>query len=162
INNFGLPPDTAYFARLQALLAPGDGDDLAASAAHAAEVPGDAPPERREAPKPALQADDVRAVGLLLWQLLWEPGDLEHDGPRDRRPDVPASRAALLRGCCALPGGEPLLSAASLMLALEEVAERLAGERPAGATATPPALRAARVAVEEAAAWAMEETLESN
>jgi len=156
INNFGLPPDDEYFARMRAMVAAAARDDDATII----QAPGESGVAAERGNEP--RTEDVRAVGYLLWQLLSEPRGVDSEGPRDLRPDVPESVAVLLRRCCGVPGEEPLTSAGALLLALEEVAERLAKERPANSTVTPPALRAARAAVEEAAAWAMEETLASN
>jgi len=67
--------------------------------------------------------------------------------------------AEMLRRCCAVPGEVAISDAGALIATLEQLAETLAKERPAVSTVTPQALRAARTAIEDAAAWAMEETL---
>lgn len=167
VNNFGLPPDTEYFERMRAMLeadlgildtailADDDAKDTAILPETLAETVVETPVEGASDPL----ADDLRAVGYVLWQLLSEPQGADTAGRRVLRPDVSASVADLVRRCCAAPGEEAISDAGALIVALEQVAETLANERPAVSTVTPPALRAARTAIEEAAAWALEETL---
>jgi hypothetical protein len=156
INNFGLPPDVAYFERMRELLAPeGDIDATGIRAMDAADEPTELPAVDGASP----QARDIQAVGYLLWQLLSEPQRIDTNGKRVLRPDVPALVAAVVRRCCGIPGEEAITTAGSLIGVLEELGGTLAHERPAVSTVTPPALRAARTANEKAAAWAMEETL---
>lgn len=150
INNFGLPPDAEYFVRIRATLLP----DEATSP-----WPANGAGEKRGADEAPTAAGDVRAVGYLLWQLLSEASGA---GGRVFRPDVSEPVARLVRQCCAVSEEEPFASAAPLVLALEELAERLEKERPPMMSVTPPSLRAARAAVEEAAAWSLEETVASN
>jgi hypothetical protein len=140
INNFGLPPDSAYFARLCRSL---EGNMPTQRADSEAAQPGivAASATRWE----VTPAADVRAAALLLWQVLTEPqaGDEEM---RAFRADVPEQvRTVVWRA--ALPvGADAITDARTLALALDEVAAASARRLPAIPELTPPALRALRVA----------------
>lgn len=146
VNNFRLPPDTAYFANVAATLAP----DLA----------GLQPPSDDPA---AAEANDVRAVGLILWQALTSE-QREADGPvvrvvRDFRDDVPDAARALARRCLASDAPDAIRDAVALVLALEALSRELARSRPALSEETPPALRVAREMVAREAGWSLDDTL---
>lgn len=134
INNFGLPADRGYFdmMRLSVLTAPA-----------IATVTG-----------------DVVAAALLLWQLLGgQPGERGGQAPDlTMRPDVPDTVTALVARCFGV-GGERITTADDLATQLERVAESLTAEREAARVDTPPALRAARVAIQDGATWTIAETL---
>lgn len=160
INNFGLPADRTYFTKqAQAvrdsyLSSDGDVIDL------------DAPTVAREATSlhahPLTAADDVRAVGLLLWQVLSEQA--QRSGPvgapvRRFRRDVPLALRDLVTRTVLSDHPNPVSSAETLLAELEELAAVLASERTVNAELTPPALRVAREALAREAAWSVEETL---
>lgn len=142
VNNFALPPDTAYFERCR-------GEWSAATSG--------------ALPQPTAGAGgDVRAVGYLLWHLLSEPRP-EKSGSgvahRAFRPDVPADVREGVRRCIAGAGDDAIADAETLVSALEALAEELAKARTLARENTPPALRAAREIVAREAAWSAEETL---
>lgn len=147
LNNFGLPPDGAYFARL----------------AHALE--GEAPTRQMGAPAwmpkagtstaPAggtlsAPADDLRALGLLLWQLLTaEAGAGASPAARAFRDDVPEEIRDLVQRTLWSAHPDAIIDAESLALALDEAARQLSQQRPADPQFTPPALKALRNAYSE-------------
>jgi serine/threonine protein kinase len=169
INNFALPPDRAYFMAITATL-PQAGD--------AQPAPVDAQGTENEWATPA---GDVRAVGLLLWQMLSMPaaGTADTSDSSDSsdatdaaseeeetitlkrrfRPDVPDDVCELVRRCTQPNHSRAIKDAETLTLALEMEGRALASERPKLSEQTPPALRAAREAIAQMAAWSVEETL---
>lgn len=139
INNFGLPADTLYFATLDNTLEEAE----AASATLHAKL-HDASP-----------AGDVRALGLLLWQLLRNQGDAAESPFRD---DVHVGLRSLVERCVMRAHPQRITDAEALVLELEALARTLAATRPALSEDTPVALRAARAAVEREAAWSAQNT----
>lgn len=145
INNFRLPADDGYFVERarewelapELLLAPPDGDRPKA---------------------------DVIATGLLLWLLLSELKRPATNGPdvaearRDFRPDVAEALREVVRRCVRQAEADAITDAGILSQELEEIAHDLAASRAKVAEQTPPALRAARAAVEREAAWSTETT----
>lgn len=150
INNFGLPLDTAYFTQV------GHDADISLSLMRASAT---------DAADPVTvdgEARDVRALGLLLWQLLAEhhiPSSSGVQQSRAFRKDVPEALRELVRRCVLTSqrGGERV--AADVAVELEQLGKELATKRPKIAEQTPPALRVAREAVAREAAWSVEETL---
>lgn len=139
INNFGHPADTLYFATLDNTLEEAE----AASATLHAKL-HDASP-----------AGDVRALGLLLWQLLRNQGDAAESPFRD---DVHVGLRNLVERCVMRAHSQRITDADALVLELEALARTLAATRPALSEDTPVALRAARAAVEREAAWSAQNT----
>lgn len=147
LNNFGLPPDSAYFARLSRVLEgeaptrridkPVGGSSTRASA----EAAGDMLPS---------PVDDVRAVGLLLWQLLTAEA-VASASPEARtfRDDVPEDIRDLVQRALWRIHPEAITDAETLALALEDAARQLNQQRPADPQFTPPALKALRDAYTE-------------
>ena len=135
VNNFGLPPDLDYFlaeggAEAQALIAEGT------------------------------PYSDVLAVGLLLRQML-SSAELSGSEPGERalRPEVSPELAQLVTRCT-IPGAEHAVTdAATLAIALEEMADQMAEARRGQAADTPAALRAVRQANAEQAIWSGEQTV---
>lgn len=139
VNNFGLPADALYFAALDSAL---EQSETVEATLHAA--PHDATP-----------ASDVRALGLLLWQLLRDPGDEAQSAFRN---DVHEGLRDLVRRCVVRAHAQRITDAETLVLELEALARTLAAARPALSEDTPAALRAAREAVEREAAWSAQNT----
>lgn len=139
INNFGHPADTLYFATLDNTLEEAE----AASATLHAKL-HDASP-----------AGDVRALGLLLWQLLRNQGDAAESPFRD---DVHVGLRNLVERCVMRAHSQRITDADALVLELEALARTLAATRPALSEDTPVALRAARAAVEREVAWSAQNT----
>src|SRR5262245_61818232 len=105
VNNFGLPPDVAYFEQMREQVAPEhDRDAMLVRMTDGADAPA-ARPARDEATP---QSQDVRAVGYLLWQMLSEPQGLDTTSKRVLRPDVSATVSEVVRRCCATPGAEAI------------------------------------------------------
>lgn len=159
INNFGLPPDELYFAGQKqavrdALFAP-DGDIIDLDA------PTVARSSREVMTNEPTAVGDVRAVGLLLWQVLSEQTRTELDGAPARRfrRDVPhALRQVVLRSVLDdLP--DHMTDAETLLAELDAIALTLADESRVSKELTPPSLRVAREALAREAAWSVEETL---
>jgi hypothetical protein len=146
INNFQFPPDMAYFEPLDTLLLD-------------AELPV-TPADRGDK-----AAEDVRAAGLLLWQLLSEPaapaiaeGAAAHGTDRTFRRDVPDSVRDVVRHCIDRTHPDRITDARVLAEALESLAQDFEHGRPAKLEDTPPALRVAREALAREAAWSAEDT----
>lgn len=145
INNFRLPPDEDYFM----------------ARAH----------EWQTTPESLLTAggsparQDVAAVGLLLWLLLSEvkrdtgAGSGTPGARRDFRADVQEPLRDLVRRCVQCDNPSAILDADTLCHELEEISGELAKSRAKAAEHTPPALRVARAAVAQEAAWSAEATL---
>ncbi|MBF6590403.1 MAG: protein kinase [Ktedonobacterales bacterium] len=178
INNFGLPRDEAYFDALarqltrmeieerDTMVAPsrahGDGPWLAHGEAEAGEMVPTGDPLAGDA-----GAQDVWAVGALLWQLLTTPEvEAEHAPPpagqaaprRQFRDEIPEAVREVVRQCVSFRHPERITTAETLALTLREVARRLASARPSSAPITPPTLRAARDAAADMAEWSDDET----
>jgi hypothetical protein len=146
VNNFCLPADDAYFA---------------ACASQWDESRAFEPPETWRTP-----AGDVMALGLLLWQLLTQPvrpalSATEEPLVERRafRRDVPEAVRDVVRRCVGAEHPERFSDMSAVVTALEVVAAELAKDRTRAAEETPPALRAARAAVLQEAAWSVEATL---
>ena len=148
LNNFALPPDAAYFIGVaNSLPTDSDGDGLHSLYS--------APPTPEA---------DVRAVGLLLWQMLRiptkeQPGAGERPERGEFRADVPDPVRELVWRCLRPQDPRPIRDAESLTLALELEAHALASTRAPYSELTPPALRAAREALAEKASWSTADTL---
>ena len=136
VNNFGLPADAHYFATLADAL---EEPEVADATLHAT---------RRD----SVPTDDVRALGLLLWQLL---RDQETGAFRD---DVHTGLSDLVRRCVSRSHTQRIADAETLVLELEALARALAAARPALSEDTPAILRAAHQAVEREAAWSAQDT----
>ncbi len=173
LNNFGLPPDPAYLARFtDALVTPAQTTATEDEPTAMLAVPGngDSAPSSVAAASAATAAtleEDVRAVGLLLWQVLSEPVRRALAAPeanqqeRAFRRDVPPELRELVHRCVVQSHSERIVDAETLMLELEALAETLAARRRAPAEQTPPALRAARAEVAREAPWSVEQTIGS-
>jgi serine/threonine-protein kinase len=176
LNNFGLPPDIAYLARFENVLASSDRTARTSGSAVESEptaLLGDANDVGDSAPSPAAVATvpaatfagDVRSVGLLLWQALSEPVRRRQAAPeadqqeRAFRRDVPPEVRELVRRCVVQTHPQPIVDAETLVLELEALGELLAARRRPAAEETPPALRAARADVAREAPWSVEQTL---
>lgn len=139
VNNFGLPADALYFATLDyALEQPDTGENV--------------PPAT---PHETTPAGDVRALGLLLWQILRDQGDESRSAFRD---DVHTDLRELVRRSVVHSHPRRIADAETLVLELEALARTLAAARPTISEDTPAALRAAREAVEHEAAWSAQNT----
>ncbi|MFI5274636.1 MAG: protein kinase, partial [Ktedonobacterales bacterium] len=148
INNFGLPSDAAYFAGVARTL---DGE----APTRLVSAPGAEDPraESDAALWDATPAHDVRATGLLLWQLLAEPLRDGTGAVREFRDDVPEPVRELVRRA-ALPGHpQPIVDAQTLALTIEAAATEIASQRERVAELTPPALRAFRSSSASRAQW---------
>ena len=145
VNNFGLPPDDAYFKGAVASLGP-----------EAATLP------------PQSAEGDVLACGLLMWQVLSEPvrtapaSGERAGGRRDFRQDVPEAVRELVRRCVLREHPRRIVEAETLALEVEALVDELAARRHAVTEQTPPALRVARNAVAREAAWSVDETQSSS
>ncbi|MGZ3601180.1 MAG: protein kinase domain-containing protein [Ktedonobacterales bacterium] len=139
VNNFGLPHDTHYFATLDNALEVAQTEDATLHAKLSDATP----------------AGDVRALGLLLWQLLRTQRDATEAAFRD---DVHVGLQNLVRRCVLRSHSQRITDAGTLVLELEALARTLAAARPALSEDTPAALRAARQAVEREAAWSVQST----
>ena len=135
VNNFGLPPDLDYFlaeggADIQTLIAEGT------------------------------PYSDVLAVGLLLRQML-SSAELAgaEPGGRQLRPEISPELARLVALCTSPRADGALTDAASLVIALEEMANLLAETRHAQAADTPVAVRAVRESAASQALWSGEQTV---
>lgn len=148
INNFGLPPDRAHFARLCRALE-GDaptrlvGTTSTPTAGAIEDAPrGDEADDKAE--WEATPAADVRAVALLLWQVLAEPQAGGRVESRVFRADVPEAVRALVWRAALPAHADAITDAESLALALEDAVTASARQRPAIPEMTPPALQAVR------------------
>jgi energy-converting hydrogenase Eha subunit F len=163
INNFGLPPDTLYFAKQTQSVR----DAYVAADTEIIDLDAPARPAiRTSAPHTMPRAsDDVCAVGLLLWQVLTEQtrvSDAAGQGPgRQFRRDVPPVLRDLVWRCALEDHPEAVVDADALVAELDTAASFLVQGRAPAPALTPPALRVAREAVAREAAWSVEETLGS-
>lgn len=139
VNNFGLPPDAAYFAALEGALEP-----------HATDTPAGNGNTHAASP-----SEDVRALGLLLWQLL---RNKDAEGAAAFRADVHADLAELVRRCVVRSHPNRLENADTVVIELEQLARTLAAARPAVSEDTPPVLQALRAAVAQEAPWSAQST----
>ena len=160
INNFGLPPDTLYFSRQIQVVR----DAYHASIADVIDL--DAPTITQDAigqsQAEPVAADDVRALGLLLWQILSEQtrtGPTANELGRRFRRDVPQALRDLILRCVLDDHPEHITEAGALLAELDAIAAVLTQDRETVAELTPPALRVAREAIAREAAWSVEETL---
>ncbi len=173
INNFGLPSDATYLRSFDGLFESTGSAPLHAPTDEHPEVPP-APEDNHSSASPATSGtssgqpgDDVRALGLLLWQALSEPVQRALVSPetaeqtRVFRQDVPPSLRELVRRCVACSHPARIEAAETLALELEALARELAMRRPSLSEETPPALRVAREEVARNAPWSVEETLGS-
>lgn len=163
INNFGLPPDEAYFARVAENLHNSLNTD-APTTESATPTASGAIPAVPTAGMVATPEGDLRAVGYLLWQLLSEPVAAlmsEHgDELRRFRDEVPHGLRDLVVEIAAAQEQQASRTMHALVLELERLAADLARSRPMQATVTPLAVVAARAAAQDAP-WAAEETLQN-
>jgi serine/threonine protein kinase len=146
INNFGLPADAAYFATA--------GVGLGLDDAARADV----------TPAAGAVEEDVRALGLILWQALSipaHPAQAEHerqDSGRAFRADVPENLRALVRRCAGRSDDDRIVDAEIALAQLEAIADELAQARAPLSEQTPATVRAARAAVARFAPWSSDET----
>jgi serine/threonine-protein kinase len=168
INNFGLPPDREYFARMAVALEPSAAQAEDASAGTGfteEEQAGQGSSGLRE--PTSVREDDVRSVGLLLWQVLSESASLplaELKTARQERafrPDVPPPVRELVERCVVRSHPDRLVDAERLALAIEALEAELAAHHPAVSEHTPPALRLARDEAARAAPWSVQRTVGS-
>jgi serine/threonine protein kinase len=155
LNNFALGPDDAYFvtfAETESMLARGLNGE-----AHSQELVPSGPGAAGE-PDPF--ADDIRAVGLLLWQTLASASPT--GGRRDFRADVPADLRHVVARAVVRSHPERLTTAEEAIAALEELARNVPDvaaeeeEQP-----TPSAIHAARAAMGWGPAWSTQDTVAS-
>lgn len=139
VNNFGLPTDALYFATLDNAL---EQSEAADATLHAA-------------PREATAAGDVRALGLLLWQLLRDQSNVVESVFRE---EVHEGLRNLVQRCVVRSHPQRITDAETLVLELEALARTLAAARPSLSEDTPAALRAAREVVEREAAWSAQNT----
>lgn len=139
LNNFCMPSDQAYFSEIRAT--------LEQDAAHGDIV--------ASGPTPA---NDVYALGLLLWQALSEEEDAD-TRRRVFRADVPERLRESVRRSVDHAHADHIITAETLALELDTISQALARERPQIPEQTPPAVRAARDEVAREAAWSVRETL---
>ncbi len=189
LNNFGLPQDTGYFARVASAVAASLAADDPTVEAPAA---GEDTVQIEDRPDPtaarvalASPAGDARAIGYLLWLLLTEPvlaadGVEQADGIRRFRGEVPRALRELVTHTVTegapLANAEPQTRATGLALALERIGSELAavpstrpstgrasgllsGRGSSAALATPPAVLAARAAARETS-WSSSDTVQ--
>jgi hypothetical protein len=172
INNFGLPPDTTYFASAASGAAACLHSDSRTEALPALGPRGgtgylrDASGGTPET-SPASVAADTRAIGYLLWLLLTDPvaGAIAAEAGgevRQFRGEVGDGLRRLVRRAVDQTGPSGLLEAHELTLELEEIAGDLARGRPARSFATPPSVLAARAAAQQSASWSTEQTIETS
>lgn len=154
VGNFGLPPDSAYFAASERILLP------------------DAPktPVDEALPSDDLVQRDVRAVGYLLWQMLVTPAipaapapsaagsDARVAVPRTFRAEVPSMVRSLVERTLVRGHPQQITTADALATLLEDIGHELAHERTVVPEATPPALAVARAEVERVAPWSLQAT----
>ena len=150
VNNFGLPQDDAYFQLFDQPEGITGDNSLQLSTTHVARAS-----ERSLLVSPShhnsdgwLQSEDVRAAGLILWQLLSRPVTLrdEEQSVREFRTDVPSQVRDLVIRCVQREDPARISSAADLAEQLEAAQEFLAGQRSQVSESTPPALAIARAA----------------
>ncbi|HEY7984785.1 MAG TPA: protein kinase [Ktedonobacterales bacterium] len=128
LNDFGLPTDPAYHARAALIEAP-----LAQSLSLPAPAADEAEPST---------AEDVRAVGVLLWQTL-APPDADGGAP-EVRPEVPGKVRQLLARMIVRAHPERLAEADAAVLAIEARLREVEVARHESTPTTPPAVRSAR------------------
>jgi hypothetical protein len=150
VNNFALPTHTKYFLAVVDTLPDDDierhQDDLLSA------LPN--------------KASDVRAVGLLLWQMLSAPSTSAVAGaeggvPSKRvfREDVSEPVRELMWRCLDTQHPRAIKDAESLALALEMEALAVQQGQASLSELTPPALRAAREVIAHKASWSTEDTI---
>ncbi len=165
LNNFSLPPDTAYFARMAAVVAASlQADDPTVEMPAAADASYPLAQGVPDASTLLTPAGDTRAVGYLLWQALSEPvitatGTEPDEGMRRFRAEVPSAVREVVVQCIAASVPQPIDDPQTLALALERLSLQLSQTRPASPAATPPAVLAARSAAHNVA-WSAEETVQ--
>ncbi len=165
LNNFSLPPDIAYFARMATMVAASlHSDDPTVEMPAAGEASNSPAQGTPAAPTLLTPAGDTRAVGYLLWQALSEPvitasGAERDEGMRRFRADVPNALREVVVQCIATSAPQPIDDPQTLTLALERLSLQLAQTRPASPAATPPAVLAARATAHNTA-WSSEETVQ--
>lgn len=148
LNNFAMPPDDEYFSRLM-------GTEALLAHAQGLPVP---PDDTQTAPGPS-PADDVRAVGLLLWQALATPAPAGEQ--RDFRADVAASVRGVVTRMVVRGHPDRLVSADDAVSALEELAREQEAMRETDLQPTPSVVRSWREIqpAEGASPWADAETV---
>jgi serine/threonine protein kinase len=150
VNNFALPANTPYFLTVAGTL---PDDDTERSWADLLSFPPN-------------KASDVRAVSLLLWQMLSAPSagtvaGTEGGVPSKRvfREDVSEPVRELIWRCLDTQHPRAIKDAESLALALEMEALAAQSDHAPLSELTPPALRAAREVVAHKASWSTEDTI---
>jgi hypothetical protein len=128
LNDFGLPTDAAYRTRA---------GRIEAHLAQSLSLPA---PAAEEAEPTA--AEDVRAVGVLLWQTLAPPD--AGGGVPEVRPEVPGKVRQLLARLIVRAHPERLAEADAAVLAIETRLREVAVAHQESAPATPSAVRIAR------------------
>jgi Protein kinase domain len=143
LNNFCVPADRAYFARMRATIAQTVSQDQA-----------DAGPLKAE-------AEDVAALGYLLWLMTTEPAPGEEQRlERVVRADTPDSLTTLMGRVFGQPDVAPVTNMAEFASALEDLASEYVAARAVEPLDTPAAIKAFR-AMTESAAWSTEPTVAS-
>jgi eukaryotic-like serine/threonine-protein kinase len=144
LNNFGLPTDATYHAR------------AARIEAHLAQSLSLPAPAAEEAEPSA--AEDLRAVGVLLWQTLASPD--ASGGALEVRPEVPGKVRQLLARLIVRAHPERLSAAEDAALAIEARLREVEVARQESAPATPSLVRTARDRATNApeAEWSTAET----
>jgi len=143
LNNFCVPADRVYFARMRANLAQTVSQDQADTSPLTA------------------QAEDVAALGYLLWLMTTEPTPGEEPRlERAVRADTPDSLTMLLGRVFGHSDLAPVTSMAELAIELERLADGFTAARATVSRDTPAAIKAFR-AMTESAAWSTEPTVAS-
>jgi hypothetical protein len=143
LNNFCVPADQAYFARMRATLAQTVSQGQA-----------DTGPLKA-------QAEDVAALGYLLWLMTTEPTPGEEPRlERAVRADTPDSLTTLLGRVFGHSDLAPVTNMAELAIELERLVDGFTAARATASRDTPAAIKAFR-AMTESAAWSTEPTVAS-
>jgi serine/threonine protein kinase len=149
VNNFALPANTPYFLAVADTL---PDDDKERSWADLLSTPPN-------------KASDVRAVGLLLWQMLSAPstGTAGTEGGISSKPefreDVSEPVRELIWRCLDSQHPRAIKDAESLALALEMEVLAAQSDHAPLSELTPPTLQAAREVVAHKASWSTEDTI---
>lgn len=144
LNNFALPPDTAYSAHWA---------NAEGTLVRLLGISRGAPTDSAESGTPLA---DVRAVGVLLWQALAQP---VQTGPgSDFRADVPFVVRHLIARAIVRGHAEALTTAEDLAVALQAMATEVEAVQEEEIQPTPSLLISARASVAQNAPWSLEDT----
>lgn len=144
LNNFALPPDSAYFARWH---------HAEGTLVRTLDIAREPPAESVELGTPAA---DVRAVGLLLWQALAQP--VQTGLGTDFRADVPFEVRHLLARAIVRGHAEAITTAENLAVALQTLADEVAATQEEELQPTPSLLVSARTTLAQRAPWSLDDT----